>query len=155
MTSNAHRCCTLTAMMLGGFLLGCGSGTVEGPPRADVRGVVTLDGQPLPHGVIRFVPMEGTPGPKTSIAISDGQFSTDQLAGPVVGEHRIEIQSTDDCGYAWDDETALTRLRKSRTRRIQAPHVPATFNSRSRLTETVSSDGANDFEFLLTSHRRR
>jgi hypothetical protein len=155
MKSRASSYPGMAAMLISSLILGCGSGAAEGPPRADVRGVVTLDGQPLPEGVIRFVPLAGTPGPKTSIAISDGKFSADALTGPVVGAHRIEIQSTDDGGYAPDDEEAIDRLRKSRTHRIEAVRVPSAFNTHSRLTETVSEDGTNEFEFPLTTKRRR
>lgn len=145
----------LAAMLFCGLIVGCGSGAAEGPPRADVRGVVTLDGQPLSKGVILFVPLEGTPGPKTSIAIADGKFSADKFTGPVVGKHRVKIQSTDDGGYARDDETAIDRLKESRTRRIDVVRVPAAFNSNSHLTETVSEDGSNEFEFPLTTTSRR
>ncbi|WP_339910114.1 hypothetical protein [Symmachiella dynata] len=155
MTTRASNKLVLAAMLTCGLIVGCGSGAAEGPPRADVRGVVTLDGQPLPKGVILFVPLEGTPGPKTSIAIADGKFSTDDSTGPVVGKHRIEIKSTDDGGYARDDETAIDRLQESRTRRIDVVRVPAAFNANSRLTETVSEEGANEFEFPLTTSKRR
>jgi hypothetical protein len=145
----------LAAILFSGLILGCGSGAADGPPRADVRGTVTLDGQPLPEGLIRFVPLEGTPGPKTSVAILNGQFSADASTGPAVGAHRIEIESTDDGGFDFDDETAIDRLKESRTRRIKVVRVPPTFNTNSRLTETVSGDGSNEFEFQLTSNHRR
>lgn len=155
MTTRASNHLVLAAMLFCGLIVGCGSGAAEGPPRADVRGVVTLDGQPLSKGVILFVPLEGTPGPKTSVPIADGKFSADESTGPVVGKHRIEIKSTDDGGYARDDETAIDRLKESRTRRIDVVRVPAAFNANSRLTETVSEEGTNEFEFPLTTSRRR
>lgn len=136
-------------------LCGCGGRGARELPRAAVTGTVTLDGKPLGKGVIRFVPLEGTPGPKTSAMISQGQFSAEQAHGPVVGKHRIEIESTDDGGYALDDEEAFQKLRASGTRRIGAVRVPAVYNSRSTLTETVAPEGPNEFTFELISGKRR
>jgi hypothetical protein len=63
----------------------------------------------------------------------------------------VEIQSTDDGGYAMDDEAAIERLQKERVRRIDAVIVPPAYNSRSTLTESVNPDTANEFTFHLTS----
>ncbi len=146
-------CLFLAAALI--FLSGCGSGPMDEYPRADVKGVVSLDGQPLHEGVIQFVPLEGTHGPKTSVEITDGKFASSETTRPVVGAHRIEIHSTDDGGYAWDDEAALERLKNSGVRRVNVVRVPPVFNKASRITKTVEADGPNEFEFQLTSRRRR
>ena len=133
---------------------GCSGGDEEELPRAAISGTVTLDGQPLQEGVVRFVPIEGTAGPKTSVIVSQGKFSADEEQGPVVGKHRIEIESTDDGGYAMDDEQAIQKLRESGITQIDAVRVPANYNSHSTLTETVSADQPNQFQFHLTTGQR-
>jgi hypothetical protein len=133
----------------------CGCGGGEEPlPRAAVSGTVTLDGQPLQEGVVRFVPIDNTAGPKTSVIVSQGKFSADAEQGPIVGKHRIEIESTDDGGYAMDDEQAIQKLRESGVTRIDVVRVPPNYNSHSTLTETVSADQPNVFQFNLISSQR-
>lgn len=133
---------------------GCGGGD-DKIPRAAVRGHVTWKGAPLVEGVIRFVPMEKGKVGKTSINVVNGVFEVDAYQGPVVGEHRIEIESTDDGGFAMDDETALQRLKESNTKRIDAVVIPPIYNTRSTLKETVSADMPNQFNFQLTKPKRR
>ncbi|MBI1248337.1 hypothetical protein GC197_10930 [bacterium] len=133
---------------------GC-SQSGDGIPRAAVEGHVTWQGVPLKQGVIRFVPLAGGQGGKTSISIVDGTFKVDAPHGPAVGRHRIEIESTDDGGFAMDDETALTRLKESRIRKIDVVVIPPIYNTQSQLTETISVDSPNHFEFDLTKTNRR
>lgn len=138
------------------ILCGCGGSTEKEFSRAAVTGEVTLDGQPLVEGIIRFVPIDGTPGPKTSVPIADGKFNADEEFGPVVGTHRIEIESTDDGGYAMDDEQALEELQKSKSRpQIHVVIVPAVYNTRSTLKETVRAESTNSYTFSLKTSKRR
>lgn len=138
---------------VGGLLAGCSGG--DGLPRAAVSGSVTLDGSPLAAGTIRFVPLEDTPGQKTSVQITDGAFAAEAMHGPCVGAHRIEIESTDTGGYEMDDEDAIDRLRSERKRRIDAVQVPGWYNDSSNLREEVTSEGPNEFVFELTTKRPR
>lgn len=135
-------------------ILGCGGNERE-RPRAAVRGTVTLDDKPLSQGVIRFIPAEGTQGPKTSAVIFEGKFSLEVDDGPVVGTHRIEIESTDDGGYAPDDEEAFQKLKASGVKRIDVVRIPAMYNTKSTLKETVSAEGPNEFTFNLKSQKGR
>jgi len=124
-------------------------------PRAAVHGRVTWQGTPLSEGIIRFVPLEKGKGGKTSVNIHDGAFEVDAYNGPVVGEHRIEIASTDDGGFAMDDEKAFERLRELKIRKFDVVIIPPIYNLRSILTETVSADSPNQFDFQLTKPKRR
>ena len=142
-------------VLIAAVLCGCGGSRDEELPRTAVSGTVTLDNKPLSEGVIRFIPTAGTQGPKTSAMISEGRFSLDEEQGPLVGKHRIVIESTDNGGYAPDDEQALQKLKASGVRRIDVVQVPAIYNSRSTLTETVSLEGPNEFTFDLKSNARR
>lgn len=135
----------LTLLVL---IAGCGESTAPFQ-RAAVSGRVTIGGQPLKAGVIRFIPLEDNPGPKTTLTVTDGDFRSDDHAGPVVGRHRIEIDSTDDGGFAMDDEDALERLRASGTQRIERQQVPPAFNTGGTLTAVVSADSDNVLSFDL------
>jgi hypothetical protein len=138
-------------LLLIATLFGCGGSDEDALTRASVEGSVLLDNQPLQAGVVRFVPIDGTPGPKTSVVVSAGRFSVDSDHGPVVGTHRIEIESTDNGGYAPDDEEALQRLEASGSLQLDIVQVPAVYNDHSTLTETVTEDGDNQYEFTLSS----
>lgn len=136
-------------------LIGCGGSSTDSLSRAAVAGKVTLDGINLKQGVIRFVPTGDTTGPKVSVAIEDGRFSATAESGPVIGGHRIEIQSTDNGGYAMDDEQALERLRAQGKRPIEVVKVPAIYNSSSTLHAAVTVDGPNEYDFALSSKPAR
>lgn len=131
-------------------LAGCGSSNEF--PRAAVRGMVLLDGEPLPEGIIRFVPTGATKGPKSFAEIRVGMFKVDEQYGPIVGTHRIEIISTDDGGFPDDDEEAFKRMQEQGITKIDKITVPAAYNKRSQLTESVSPEGPNDFKFELSSN---
>lgn len=132
---------------------GCGGG--DSLPRSAVSGKVTLDGNQLQAGRIRFVPIQDTPGQITSIEIKDGEFSASDAYGPTVGTHRIEIESTDTGGLAMDDEDAFERMRSEGIRRVQVVKVPEWYSRTSRLQETVVADAPNEFVFMLSTKRKR
>lgn len=118
-----------------------------------VSGTVTLDGQPLENGVIRFVPASDVKGPKASVAIIGGRFAIPTDAGPVPGLHRVEIESTDHGGIAPDDETALADLAAGRRKPVKPAKIPSIYNVRSTLQRTIQSDSDNQFEFPLVTKR--
>lgn len=148
-----NRGLVLLVVLYACTLSGCGSDSSL--PRAAVAGSVTLDGAPLVAGTIRFVPIDGTPGQKTSIPIEAGQFEASASNGPAVGQHRIEIESTDTGGLEMDDEEAIDRMRAEGTRRVKVVKVPPWYNQASGLQETVHADGPNDFSFELSTKRKR
>jgi hypothetical protein len=133
----------------------CGCGGKEGElSRAAVRGTVQLNGVPLDEGVVRFVPAQGTRGPKTSVPVADGQFEVPDEFGPIVGTHRVEIESTDG-GYPRDDEHAIARLKAQGRGRIHVVSIPPIYNSHSRLTAEIEAEGPNEFDFTLSTNLRR
>ena len=76
---------------------GCGH-RPDLPPMAKVSGTVTLDGEPLPHGMVQFVPdgSQGTEGPTGVGRIDEkGRFTitTSGVKGAVVGHHKIRVKS--------------------------------------------------------------
>jgi len=132
-------------------VVGCGPG--RSFETAPTSGSVTYNGVPLNEGIIRFVPLEGAPGQKTSVNILNGSFSVDAASGPAVGEHRVEIESTNLAGLEMDDEDAIRRLKAARPRRIDAVIVPQRYNARSQLRRTLASNANNEFNFELESKK--
>jgi len=133
---------------------GCSSSEEEFP-RAAVRGIVLLDEEPLAEGVIRFIPQGENKGPKSSVTIRNGMFKVDEQHGPIAGSSRIEIVSTDDGGFALDDEQALKKLKASRKKIVKVVKVPAIYNSRSKIVKMISPEADNDFTFELVSKQKR
>src|SRR5262245_18125341 len=84
---------TLGLLALGALLL-AGLLFILAGMRSDpaVTGIVRLDGQPLPKGAIRFVPVEGTPGSEAGAVIREGRYTIPK--GLTVGKFKVEIQST-------------------------------------------------------------
>jgi hypothetical protein len=112
---------------------GCGSG--EKPlDLGEVKGTVTLDGQPLAKAVVAFNPEKGP----SSGAITDetGKYvlvNKNGKRGAMIGKHKVEI-STD------LDGTNLPKNEK----------VPPQYNRATTLTATVAK-GPNTIDFDLTS----
>ncbi|WP_417392565.1 hypothetical protein [Gimesia sp.] len=137
------------ALCVSFLLAGCGS--EQEFSRASVRGIVKLDGDPLSEGVIRFIPTGDNKGPQASVTIHQGIFSIEEDFGPVVGTNRIEIISTDNGGFAPDDEQALEKMKAAGIKRLDVVKVPPQYNRRSTLTKSITAEADNDFVFDLTS----
>lgn len=113
-------------------LCGCGGG--DSPKLGKVKGVVTLDGQPLAGAQVEFLPASGRP----SIAETgeDGSYQLSYTAddnGAVVGQHTVKIHTAVD----GRDDPSSERL-------------PPRYHSASELTADVKA-GSNEFPFELTS----
>jgi hypothetical protein len=118
---------------------GCASGSRFG----DVQGEVTLDGQPLAEGVVRFVPADGKT-PTASALVEGGRFRE----RVPVGNHRVEISSpklpkgVTSSGQmkrgTVDEGAALEEL------------IPERYNARTELTTEVKK-GTNKVRFDLKS----
>lgn len=146
----------LMALILSGAATVPGCSSEEGPQRAAVRGVVTLDGTPLPLGVIQFIPDGETKGPSASASIQEGQFELPEISGPLIGTHRIEIQTRDpELPDPGDEQAVAAYIQKvqSRRRPFKKVELPAIYNRNSTLQETVTTDGPNKFEFNLVTKR--
>ncbi|MFI4876616.1 MAG: hypothetical protein ACIALR_14800 [Blastopirellula sp. JB062] len=152
MNIDRMRCGWAVAAVL--CLVGC-SQSGDSFDRADVKGVVLLDGEPLEQGSIYFVPIQGTSGPKSFAAITNGEFSAEGEHGPLVGSHRVEVRSTDDGGIAADDEEAKIQWISEGRKPPKRVVVPPIYNKRSVLTADVVADGPNEFKFELSTKRRR
>ncbi len=158
---NSERCIFRQARLsaIGLLLLsvitvcGCGGSSRDQLPRASIAGTVTRDGSPLTTGVIRFVPTAGTSGPQTTAVITDGKFSLPAEQGPVVGNHRVEIESTDTGGLVMDDEQTLQA--EKRPPKIRVVVVPPIYNLASQLAAIVPEGGASGLSFVLSGQSDR
>ncbi len=94
-------------------LCGCRDGR---PTRVRVSGRVLVDGEPLTHGHVRFVP-EGA-RPSGGIVDSDGRFTLtcyDGQDGAVLGTHRVEVSASEivEGGIRWHAPTKYNRFATS------------------------------------------
>jgi hypothetical protein len=71
--------------------IGCGQSSDL--DKVVVRGAVTLDGQPISNGELRFIPINGTKGSVSGGPIKDGAYVAQGRGGVPIGEHRVEIKA--------------------------------------------------------------
>src|SRR5439155_22243119 len=113
-------------------LLVLGSCGRKGPIMVPVSGTVTLDGKPMPDGIIYFRTI--VEGSVDQMQIKDGKF-----AGKVeVGDRRVEI-----CRYGLGPPIKMGN--GEIPNKIET--LPARYNDASKLTATVTKRGPNEFTF--------
>jgi hypothetical protein len=67
---------------------GCGQGSA-----IELHGVVSHDGAPVEHGMMRFVPIGETTGSIAVAAIENGAFRVEDSSGLMAGTYRVEIDA--------------------------------------------------------------
>ena len=124
-------CCLLLLIAVA-----CADGCGKQANKGTVSGSVTLDGQPLPTGIIRFVPADG--GTSTADGqIKDGRFS---VSAPP-GEKRVSISAQKVIGKK------ASQMPGSPMLDVTEEIVPARFNVQTTLTYTVTVDSQQkDFD---------
>jgi len=130
-------------------LSGCGGPAT--PPTARVGGIVTLDGQPLSSGSVRFVPdrSKGTTG-RMAVGVigSDGRFTLTSFKpgdGSLVGFHKVAIICE---GEAPPFDPKIPPPPPKSLIPIRY-----TDDKTSGITAEVKSGTKHDFEFKLTTNR--
>jgi hypothetical protein len=105
-----------------------------------VKGTVTLDGQALKEGVVRFVPVDGKSQTATA-NIADGKFT----AAVPAGEMKVEFSAPKVTGrhkvYDTPDSPVVDDVGEL---------IPERFNTKSQLRITVKK-GSQDETFALQS----
>jgi hypothetical protein len=105
-----------------------------------VTGVVSLDGEQLDDGIIRFVPLDGAT-PTADAKITKGRFRAEVPPGA----KRVEIFASKKIGsrkmYDVPDAKAVDKF---------VERIPARYNVRSELTMTVDNN-TQEKRFELTS----
>lgn len=69
-------------------LSGCSDGTMD---KAELTGTILYDGQPIPRGNIRFIPINNTKGPTSGATITDGKYHVMNKGGVPLGEHKVTV----------------------------------------------------------------
>jgi hypothetical protein len=131
-----HWLILLPLLAFPGFA-GCTGSTATGT----VNGIVTLDGQPLKEGVVRFVPADGK-SPTASATVTGGKFT----AAVSIGVMRVEFSAPKATGrrtkmYNTPDSPMVAEV---------AELIPDRFNVKSELRITVKK-GSQDESFALKS----
>jgi hypothetical protein len=144
--TSAIRCATVLAV-LASVTIGCG----ESAPYqlAPVKGIVTLDGQPVPHTQVVFMPKgtpeNPTPGPgSTAMCDGAGVYELKTVRGEpgaVVGAHSVQIYAHGPLQSTSSDVTAPPAKES----------FPAKFNVNTELTFEVPADGTTAADFKLTT----
>jgi hypothetical protein len=114
-------------------------------PRVAVSGAVTLDGAPLPEGMIQFNPAPGTEGPPAAGEIRDGKFSIEKPQGPVPGQYKVTISSHPPARISEGQAPGGAPRRAPET-------VPARYNTESTLESDVPADGSSTLDFPLVKN---
>lgn len=134
-----------------GLLLVLGCGRSAGPRRVAVRGAILFDNRPLKAGRIKFTPIESSKGPAAVATVTDGFYDFDARSGPVVGKHKVQIESIVDPGFELDNEAAYAQQASQRVAKPVLPPqpIPPEFNERTTLTVTVSPEGEKKLDFSV------
>ena len=146
--SSRFTAASLMSMLSLCLIFGCGS---DSTPRVQAAGTVTVDGVPLPKGRIVLTPETGNVALIATAQIKSGRFEMPARFGPVPGIQRVEIVSTDDGGYAPDDEDAMKRWIAEGRKPIKIIKIPPKYRGDSVLKATVTADGPNQLTFDLVS----
>lgn len=86
-----RRRSSLAVALIAATAIGCGQSSDL--DKVVVRGTVSLDGQPIPNGELRFIPTGDTQGPISGGPIKDGAYVAQGRGGVPIGEHRVEIRA--------------------------------------------------------------
>lgn len=123
-----------------GLLAGCGP--KDGVSRASVTGSVTLDGAPVPTGVILFIPQAGVIGPPVQIVIDKGVYRSDAAAGPTIGMNSVQISAVRKTGK-------IITVEGNKVEETEV-YIPKRYNENSELSSDIKA-GENKFDFALQS----
>ncbi|MBN2296899.1 MAG: hypothetical protein JXM70_31020 [Pirellulales bacterium] len=118
-----------------------GLGGCGGENRGEVAGQVTLDGQPVDGGEIRFLPNVGLP---SRARIANGQYTIPKATGPSVGPVRVEITWVRKTGRKVTDMIPGPMIDET------TQCIPERYNRNSEL-EVEIQPGTNRHDFELKS----
>ena len=135
--------------LIGSLLLaaGCGDSPGANPPRLRVSGRITLDGQPVPAGLITFVPLAPTQLQAQGVVRDDGTYVIEAKDGPSPGEYKVEILCDKKTGRRIK---SMASPAPDGMMDERIPVVPSKYNTHTVLKKTIAADD-NVLDFDLTS----
>jgi hypothetical protein len=136
------------AVLLVSCLPGCGEAH-DKLPREAVSGTVTLDGQPLPRGVLQMNPANQKDGTACGALIEDGKFTIPREQGPVPGEYLVVINSSQGEGGGGGAPAGAPGPVTTAERPKEL--IPPQYNTDSKLTVQIKAGAPNTLEFALKS----
>jgi hypothetical protein len=121
---------------------GCGKSGAD-VTRASISGKVSLGGEPLKEGRIRFIPETTSSAGMAVATIADGKYSIPADKGPAIGKARVEITSYRNTGkkIPLPDSPGQTEDEKEQ-------FLPEKYNMKSKLRADVQG-GENTKDFKL------
>lgn len=131
-------CGLFLCLIATGTLAGCG----DPRNRQEVTGEVTLKGQPLDDGIIRFIPLDGQQT-EDGAAIIKGKYRIPKDKGLSPGNYKVTIYGGDGRSGAGDasPDSPHAGLKPGRER------VPPEYNEKSKVVKEVTKGGPNKFDF--------
>jgi hypothetical protein len=138
---------TSSLLLLGGLSVAAamGCGKPAGLDKVVVSGQVTLDGQPIPNGEIRFIPTAGTVGPVSGGPIKDGAYTAKGKGGVPLGTHQVEIRA-----YRANTKSQGQAGAGSGEGGAAEQYLDKRYNAQTTLTATIAADTETQ-DFQLTS----
>lgn len=131
------------SLAVGSALLLCGCGSSNELGRRPISGQVTLKGQPLEQGTVRFVPQDPA-GVASGASVRQGKFEIPEEQGLPPGAYRVQLSSA---GAETNAQDATAPPGESRA--VAKELIPPAFNRQSNLIVEVAPAGDNHFEFLV------
>ena len=127
---------------------GCAPAVSE---RAAVNGTVTVDGAPLPNGLIEFFPVDPRKGQPGGAAVENGRYAVSAEKGLFAGDYQVRIRAdrpTDK--RVWDgmgDEKWPAS--KKNYVAVTESYIPPRYNDRTTLTATIERGKVNEYNYDL------
>jgi hypothetical protein len=106
---------------------------------------VTLDGRPLDHGTIQFLPSASQGSTAAEAEIRDGAYSVPRARGLATGKYRVIISSAP-AGAA---PPAPVGTLPGASGPPAKDLIPPRYNAESTLTAEVQEEGPNEFSYAL------
>lgn len=114
-------------------------GCDSAPKLYEVTGAVTIDGQPVPDGDIIFLPADTGAAPEPDKVV-DGRYTVRARAG----FKKVSVSAS---------KIIPGGARGGGNEPVPEEYIPERYNSRTELTAEVTPDGANVFDFTLTTKK--
>jgi hypothetical protein len=118
--------------------------------RMEVNGAVTLQGEPLSHATINFIPLDKQ-DTRSSAAVENGQYHIPRESGLKAGKYLIQITAGDGKTPANEEAGGPG----GSTNIISVDQVPDDWNVKSTHEITVNSTGPNKHDFTIPNRNPR